>query len=58
MDRIDAVNSSEGMFLRLDMPGHIRHTRGDSFSEVYLSYRGRIPSKEFFESFAPDEKFN
>ena len=58
MDRIDAVNSSEGMFLRLDMPGHIRHTRGDSFSEVYLSYHGRIPAKEFFENFAPDEKFN
>ena len=58
MDRIDAVNSSEAMFLRLDMPGHIRHTRGDSFSEVYLSYQGRIPAKEFFESFAPDEKFN
>ncbi|MBW3541633.1 MAG: hypothetical protein KY476_15295 [Planctomycetes bacterium] len=69
MDRIDAVNSSEAMFLRLDMPGHIRHTRGDTFSEIYLSYldqtndsggyeNGRIPAEAFFEDFAPDERFN
>lgn len=57
-DRIDAVNSSEAMFLRIDMPGHIKHTRGDTFSEVYLSYHGRIPSKEFFEDFPPDARFN
>jgi hypothetical protein len=57
-DRITSVNSSEAMFLRLDMPGHIKHTRGDTFSEVYLSYRGKIPASEFFENFAPDEKFN
>jgi hypothetical protein len=58
MDRIDAVNSSDAMFLRLDMPGHIKHTKGDSFSEIYLSYHGRIPASEFFQNFAPDEKFN
>lgn len=58
-DKITAVNSSEAMFLRLDMPGHIKHTKGDSFSEVYLSYFDKqIPSSEFIESFAPDEKFN
>ncbi|MBS0260669.1 MAG: hypothetical protein JSS02_01835 [Planctomycetes bacterium] len=60
-DRIAAVNSSDAMFLRLDMPGHIKHTKGDTFSEVYLSYRagdGIIPASEFFENFAPDEKFN
>ena len=62
MDRIDAVNESEAMFLRVDMPGHIRHTQGDTFSEIYLSYLGggdglRIPSKEFLEDFAPDERF-
>jgi len=57
-DRITSVNSSEAMFLRLDMPGHIKHTKGDTFSEVYLSYQGRIPATEFFENFAPDEKFN
>lgn len=58
-DKITAVNSSDAMFLRLDMPGHIKHTKGDSFSEVYLSYFAKpIPSSEFFENFAPDEKFN
>lgn len=60
-DRIDAVNDSPAMFLRVDMPGHIKHKDGDTFSEVYLSYfgdKGRIPSKEFLTNFAPDEKFN
>ena len=28
MDRIDAVNSSDEMFLRIDMPGHIKHKMG------------------------------
>jgi hypothetical protein len=57
-DRIDAVNSSEAMFLRLDMPGHIKHKQGDTFSEVYLSYAGKLPADEFFENFPPDGKFN
>jgi hypothetical protein len=57
-DRITAVNSSDAMFLRIDMPGHIKHNKGDRFSEIYLSYHGRIPASEFFENFAPDEKFN
>ncbi|MFN0054365.1 MAG: hypothetical protein ACKV0T_19485 [Planctomycetales bacterium] len=57
-DRITAVNASEAMFLRIDLPGHIKHERGNTFSEVYLSYQGRIPAAEFFENFAPDEKFN
>ncbi|NLX97954.1 MAG: hypothetical protein GXY83_17465 [Rhodopirellula sp.] len=58
MDRIDTVNSSDAMFLRIDMPGHIRHSRGDRFSEIYLSYHGRIPASEFFEDFPPDAKLN
>jgi hypothetical protein len=58
MQRIDAVNSSDAMFLRIDMPGHIRHKDGDSFSEIYLSYHGRIPSNEFARDFAPDARFN
>jgi hypothetical protein len=58
-DRIDAVNSSDAMFLRIDMPGHIKHKAGDTFSEIYLSYVDEpIPSKEFLTDFAPDEKFN
>ena len=45
------------MFLRLDMPGHIRHKGGDTFSEVYLSYAGRIPSSAFLTDFPPDAKY-
>ena len=58
MDKIDAVNSSEAMFLRLDMPGHVRHTKGDTFSEIYLSYHGRIPAAEFLADFPPDARFD
>src|SRR5262245_15798690 len=43
-DRITTVNDSDAMFLRIDMPGHIKHNRGDTFSEVYLSYQGTIPA--------------
>lgn len=57
-DRILSRNSGEAIFFRQDMPGHIKHRRGDTFSEVYLSYHGRIPASEFFKDFAPDEKFN
>jgi hypothetical protein len=57
-DKITSANASEAMFLRLDMPGHIKHKQGDTFSEVYLSYAGKIPSSEFLKDFAPDEKFN
>jgi hypothetical protein len=57
-DRITSVNASDAMFLRIDMPGHIKHKQGDTFTEVYLSYEGRIPSSEFLKDFAPDEKFN
>jgi hypothetical protein len=57
-DKVTSVNASEAMFLRIDMPGHIKHNRGDTFSEIYLSYHGRIPAKEFFEDFPPDERFH
>lgn len=56
-DRIDSVNESEAMFLRVDMPGHIRHNQQDTFDEVFLSYHGKIPATEFEADFAPDEKF-
>lgn len=57
-DRIESVNSSDAMFLRLDMPGHIKHRQGDTFSKVYLSYIGELDPSEFQRDFAPDEKFN
>lgn len=62
MDKIDSVNSSPEMFLRNDTPGCVRHEKGDTFSEIYLSYLSgpkgiRIPSSEFFTPFPPDLKF-
>ena len=50
MDKIDSVNDSEEMFLRNDTPGCVRHEKGDTFSEMYLSYLSgpkgvRIPSQ-------------
>ncbi|WP_337175581.1 hypothetical protein [Paludisphaera sp.] len=62
MDRIDSVNDVDELILRNDTPGCVRHERGDTFSEMYLSYLGgpngvRIPSSEFFEPFPPDLKF-
>ena len=56
-DKITTVNASDALFLRIDMPGHIKHKNGDTFSEVYLSYHGKIPAAEFAVDFAPDEKF-
>lgn len=57
-DKIIATNASDAMFLRLDMPGHIKHKQGDTFSEVYLSYFGKLAPGDFTRDFAPDEKFN
>jgi len=62
MDKIDSVNDSDELFLRNDTPGCVRHVKGDTFSEMYLSYLSgpnglRIPSSEFFEPFPPDLKF-
>ncbi len=60
-DRITSKNTGDALFLRIDMPGHIKHKNGDTFSEVYLSYHamneGKIEAKEFAKDFPPDEKF-
>jgi bifunctional ADP-heptose synthase (sugar kinase/adenylyltransferase) len=56
-DRVTTADAGEATFLRIDMPGHIKHKAADTFSEVYLSYHGRIPAREFLHDFAPDEKF-
>lgn len=56
-DRIDAVNDSPAMFFRLDMPGHIKHSGGDSFDHIYLSYLGKLPADRFMKNFPPDARF-
>jgi hypothetical protein len=62
MDKLESVNDSEELILRGDVPGCVRHQKGDTFSEIYLSYLSgpqgiRIPSSEFFTPFPPDLKF-
>ncbi len=56
-EQIKSVNTLANVFYRIDMPGHIRHKKMDSFSQIYLSYAGKIPAKEFTKNFAPDEKY-
>jgi hypothetical protein len=57
-ERITSVNDVDGLFYRIDMPGHIRHNKGDTFAQVYLSYAGKpIPASAFFEDFGPDERY-
>jgi len=57
-DRVTSVNTVENLALRVDMPGHLKHEQGDSFSQIYLSYYGTIPNSEFLEDFPPDAKFH
>jgi hypothetical protein len=57
-EKITSVNAVDRLFYRIDMPGHIKHKGGDTFEQVYLSYRDRpIPASEFTDDFAPDAKF-
>ncbi len=57
-EQITSVNDVDDLFYRLDMPGHIKHKSGDTFAQIYLSYRDRpIPASAFAEDFAPDAKF-
>jgi hypothetical protein len=57
-ERITSVNDVEGLFYRIDMPGHIRHRKGDTFAQVYLSYLDKpfLPAEAFAEDFAPDAR--
>jgi hypothetical protein len=58
-DRVTTVSTSPELFLRVDMPGHIRHRAGAGFDRVYLSYQEppMIPATEFLRDFPPDSKF-
>lgn len=56
-ERITSVNDVDNLFYRIDMPGHIRHKKGDTFAQVYLSYHGTVTADAFAEDFAPDAKF-
>jgi hypothetical protein len=56
-DRITSANDVDHVFLRIDMPGHIKHAAADTFSKVYLSYQGEIDAGSFIEDFPPDGKY-
>src|SRR5262245_16448086 len=56
-EQITSVNDVDELFYRIDMPGHVKHKKGDTFEQVYLSYQGKIPAEAFGENFGPDEKF-
>ncbi len=56
-EQITSANDVDNVLYRIDMPGHIRHKGGDNFEQVYLSYHGYVPAKEFTSNFGPDEKF-
>jgi len=58
-EKITSVNSVDGLFYRIDMPGHVKHKAGDTFEQVYLSYLEKplIPASEFKDNFGPDAKF-
>ncbi|MBU0607327.1 MAG: hypothetical protein KKI08_05540 [Armatimonadetes bacterium] len=56
-DRVTSVNDVANLTLRLDMPGHLKHSAGDGFERIFLSYQGEIPSAEFVADFPPDARF-
>jgi hypothetical protein len=57
-ERITSANDVDGLFYRIDMPGHLRHRGGDTFTQVYLSYLDKpVPASAFAEPFGPDERF-
>ncbi len=56
-DIVTSANPVDKLCLRIDLPGHLKHNKGDSFKQIYLSYHGLIPASEFNEDFAPDTKF-
>jgi hypothetical protein len=56
-ERVTSVNDVDNLFYRIDMPGHIRHSGGDTFAQVYLSYLEKpVPASAFLKDFGPDEK--
>jgi dienelactone hydrolase len=56
-ERITSANDVDDLFYRIDMPGHIKHRRGNSFSQVYLSYYGKIPASALAKDFGPDVRY-
>jgi hypothetical protein len=56
-DCVTSANDCAQLILRIDLPGHLKHSSGDCFEAVYLSYHGRIPAAAFAADFPPDAQF-
>lgn len=58
-DRVTTVSESPNLFLRIDLPGHLKHSNGSEFTQIFLSYEepATIPSREFVSNFPPDARF-
>jgi hypothetical protein len=57
-ERITSANDADGLFYRIDMPGHLKHKGGDTFTQIYLSYLDKpVPASEFRDVFGPDARF-
>lgn len=57
-DRVVCANTVDGLFYRIDMPGHVKRENFDRFEQVYLSYFDEpIVKSAFSEDFGPDAKF-
>lgn len=56
-ERITSANTVDNLFYRIDMPGHLKHSGGDTFTKVWLSYLGELSPADFAADFAPDERF-
>ncbi len=56
-DRVTSVNTVDELILRIDLPGHLKHSAGAEFAQMYMSYEGYVPSSEFVEDWAPDARF-
>ena len=56
-DKVTSANTVDSLFLRIDMPGHLKHEEGDAFEQIYLSYHGDIPSGAFIDDFPPDDRY-
>jgi len=56
-DSVTSANTMNDLSLRIDMPGHLKHNNGDSFSQIYLSYYGMVSRDDFLCDFPPDARF-
>ena len=56
-DKVTVANDGEAPFLRIDMPGHIIHKKGDTLQRGLPQLPREDPRRRVPQDFAPDEKF-